>query len=89
MEKLFGKEITEKDSLGNKVKRYIEIEPEIETEPDFLFMLCNYHHYSTNLAIECKVLPDECKFINASHCGYGLYKDMIKTNKELDFISGY
>lgn len=89
LEKLFGKELTEKDSLGNKVKRYIEIEPEIETEPDFLFMLCNYHHYSTNLEIECKVLPDECKFINASHCGYGLYKDMRKTNKELDFISGY
>lgn len=87
LDKLFEKKITEEDALGNKVERYIEIEPEIVTEPDFLFMLCNYHHYSSNLKVECKLLPHECKFINASHCGYGLYKDMIKTNKELDFCS--
>lgn len=82
LDKLFGKEIS-------KEKRYIEIEPVIENEPDFLFLICNYHHYSRNLEIECKVLPDECKFINASYCGYGLYKNMIKTNKDLKLGSKY
>lgn len=66
-----------------------EIEPKIETEPDFLFLLANYHHYSSNLQIECedKDWTDDCKFINASFCGYGLYKDLIKTKKELKFYS--
>lgn len=82
LDKLFEKEIS-------KEKRNIETEPEIEAEPDFLFLLCNYHHYSTNLEVECKVLPDECKFIYASYCGYGLYKDMIKTNKDLKLGSKY
>lgn len=89
LDKLFEKEITEKDASGNKVKRLIEIEPKIEEEPDFLFLLANYHHYGTNLEVECKDLPDECKFINASYCGYGLYKDMIKTKKDLNFGSKY
>ena len=84
LDKLFEKGIIKKDALSNEVKQYIEIDPEIEAEPDFLFLLCNYHHYSTNLEVECKTLPDECKFINASYCGYGLYKDMIKTNKDLN-----
>ena len=65
LDKLFEKGIIKKDALGNEVKQYIEIDPEIEAEPDFLFLLCNYHHYSTNLEVECKTLPDECKFINA------------------------
>lgn len=74
LDKLFEKENT-------------EIEPQIEAEPDFLFLLANYHHYSTNLQIECedKDWIDDCKFINASFCGYGLYKDLIKTKKELTF----
>lgn len=72
LDKLFEKENT-------------EIEPQIETEPDFLFLLANYHHYSKYLQIECKELQDDCKFINASFCGYGLYKDLIKTKKELTF----
>lgn len=72
LDKLFEKENT-------------EIEPQIETEPDFLFLLANYHHYSKYLQIECKELQDDCKFINASFCGYGLYKDLIKTKKELIF----
>lgn len=66
-------------------KENIEIEPKIETEPDFLFLLANYHHYSKKLQMECQVLQDDCKFINASFCGYGLYKDLIKTKKELTF----
>lgn len=66
-------------------KENIEIEPKIETEPDFLFLLVNYHHYSEKLQMECQVLQDDCKFINASFCGYGLYKDLIKTKKELTF----
>lgn len=65
-------------------KENAEIEPKIEVEPDFLFLLANYHLYSSNLQMECQVLQDECKFINASFCGYGLYKDMIKTKKELN-----
>lgn len=72
LDKLFEKENT-------------EIEPKIETEPDFLFLLANYHHYSKKLQMECQVLQNECKFINASFCGYGLYKDLIKTKKELTF----
>lgn len=64
-----------------------EIEPQIEAEPDFLFLLANYHYYSKYLQIECKELQDDCKFINASFCGYGLYKDLIKTKKELKFYS--
>lgn len=57
----------------------------IVPEPDFLFLLANYHHYSTNLQEECKSLPNECKFVNASFCGYGLYKDLVKTKKDLKF----
>ena len=72
LDKLFEKENT-------------EIEPQIEAEPDFLFLLANYHYYSKYLQIECKELQDDCKFINASFCGYGLYKDLIKTKKELTF----
>lgn len=74
LDKLFEKENT-------------EIEPQIEAEPDFLFLLANYHYYSKYLQIECKELQDDCKFINASFCGYGLYKDLIKTKKELKFYS--
>lgn len=72
LDKLFEKENT-------------EIEPQIEAEPDFLFLLANYHYYSKYLQIECKELQDDCKFINASFCGYGLYKDLIKIKKELTF----
>ena len=58
--------------------------PKIESEPDFIFLLANYHHYSTVLQKECENLPDDCKFINASFCGYGLYKDLIKTKNEIN-----
>ena len=89
LDNLFEKKITETDASGNIVERRVEMAPQIEAEPDFLFLLANYHHYSTNLQIECedKDWIDDCKFINASFCGYGLYKDMIKTKKELKFSS--
>lgn len=89
LDNLFEKKVTEKDVWGNKVQRQVEVEPKIEVEPDFLFLLTNYHHYSSNLQIECedKDWTDDCKFINASFCGYGLYKDLIKTKKELKFYS--
>lgn len=85
LDNLFEKKVTEKDAWGNKVQRQVEVEPKIETEPDFLFLLANYHHYSSNLQIECEKQLEDCKFINASFCGYGLYKDLIKTKKELTF----
>lgn len=89
LDNLFEKKITETDASGNIVERRVEMDLQIEAEPDFLFLLANYHHYSTNLQIECedKDWIDDCKFINASFCGYGLYKDMIKTKKELKFSS--
>ena len=83
IEKLFEKTIVIEDESGNKLRKNVALEPEIEAEPDFLFLLANYHHYSTCLQEECKSLPDNCKFVNASFCGYGLYKDFIKTKKDL------
>ena len=87
LDNLFEKKITETDASGNIVEQRVEIDPQIEAEPDFLFLLANYHHFSKNLQIECedKDWTDDCKFINASFCGYGLYKDLIKTKKELTF----
>lgn len=85
LDNLFEKKITETDASGNIVERRVEMAPQIEAEPDFLFLLANYHHYSSNLQIECEKQLEDCKFINASFCGYGLYKDMIKTKKELTF----
>lgn len=85
LDNLFEKKITETDASGNIVERRVEMAPQIEAEPDFLFLLANYHHYSTNLQIECEKQLEDCKFINASFCGYGLYKDLINTKKELIF----
>ena len=87
LDNLFEKKITETDASGNIVEQRVEIDPQIEAEPDFLFLLANYHHFSKNLQIECedKDWTDDCKFINASFCGYGLYKDLIKIKKELTF----
>lgn len=83
IEKLFEKTVVIEDKSGNKIRKIVDFEPEIETEPDFLFLLANYHHYSTNLQEECNSLPDDSKFINASFCGYGLYKDFVKTKVDL------
>lgn len=54
LDNLFEKKVTEKDAWGNEMQRQVEVEPKIETEPDFLFLLANYHYYSKYLQIECK-----------------------------------
>ena len=72
LEKLF------KDSRGNKKT------PEILPEVDFLFLLSNYHHYSDNLKNEREKLPDDARFISSSFMGYGLYKDFIRSKKDLN-----
>lgn len=59
------------------------VEPTIEPEPDFLFLLSNYHHFSTKLKTECDKLPDDARFVMSSFMGYGLYEDFIKTKKQL------
>jgi hypothetical protein len=66
------------------VKGDNEVNPELNPTPDFLILLANYHHYSTILSRECKELPDDCKFILSSFMGYGLYKDFIKSKKEME-----
>ena len=63
-----------------------DIDPELENEIDFIFLLANYHHYSSALREECEFLPDDCKFYIASFMGYGLYKDRIYTKKEVKEI---
>ena len=72
LEKLF------EDSRGNKKT------PEILPEVDFLFLLSNYHHYSDNLKNELEKLPDDARFISSSFMGYGLYKDFIRSKKDLN-----
>ena len=72
LEKLF------EDSRGKKKT------PEILPELDFLFLLSNYHHYSDNLKNELEKLPDDSRFISSSFMGYGLYKDFIRSKKDLN-----
>jgi hypothetical protein len=50
---------------------------------DFVFLLANYHRYSSTLENECKSLPDECKFYTSSFMGYGLYKDFVFTKDKI------
>jgi len=52
-------------------------------EPEFLFALCNYHHYGNMLANESEQLPADCKFILSSFLGHGLYKDFIRTKEQM------
>lgn len=63
-----------------------DINPELENEIDFVFLLANYHHYSSSLREECESLPNDCKFFIASFMGYGLYKDRIYTKKAVKEI---
>ena len=63
-----------------------EIEPKIEDSPDFIFLLANYHHYSSSLSKECRKLPKNSKFYLSSFMGYGLYKDFIFTKDKLQEI---
>jgi len=60
-----------------------DIEPEIMDEPDFIFLLANFHHYSSALQSESEGLPDNSKFFISSFMGYGLYKDFVITKKQL------
>ncbi len=66
------------------IKGNNEVYPEISPTPDFPILLANYHHYSTKLSRECKELPNDCKFILSSFMGFGLYKDFIKSKKEME-----
>ena len=66
-----------------------EVEPEIMEEPDFIFLLANYHHYSSALQSESESLPDNSNFYLSSFMGYGLYKDFVVTKKKLkEFFPG-
>lgn len=57
--------------------------PKIEKLPDFLFLLGNYHHFSTKLKTESDSLPNESRFILSSFMGYGLYEKFIKTKAQM------
>jgi hypothetical protein len=63
-----------------------EVQPDITDDFDFVFLLSNYHHFSSKLREECETLPDDCKFFIASFMGYGLYRDRIYTKKEVKSI---
>ena len=60
-----------------------EVEPELIDKPEFIFLLANYHHYSSALKSESEKLPDDSLFYLSSFMGYGLYKDFAVTKKDL------
>lgn len=60
-----------------------EVEPELIDKPEFIFLLANYHHYSSALKSESEKLPDDSLFYLSSFMGYGLYKDFVVTKKDL------
>ena len=60
-----------------------EVEPELIDTPEFIFLLANYHHYSSALKSESEKLPDDSLFYLSSFMGYGLYKDFVVTKKDL------
>ena len=60
-----------------------DINPKLEEKPDFIFLLANYHHYSSKLREECLSLPDDSKFFISSFMGYGLYKDFVLSKCQL------
>lgn len=55
----------------------------INPSPSFVFLLANYHHYSSALSTVCKDLSDDCHFIISSFMGYGLYKDFVRSKRQL------
>ena len=81
------KVLTQKKELGlvKGLNKYFEDgkSPRIYEEVDFVFLLANYHHYSTNLNQEIQKLPADSKFFVSSFMGYGLYHHFIKTKGEL------
>lgn len=60
-----------------------EVDPELIDKPAFIFLLANYHHYSSALKSESEKLPDDSLFYLSSFMGYGLYKDFAVTKKKL------
>ena len=60
-----------------------EVDPELIDKPAFIFLLANYHHYSSALKSESEKLPDDSLFYLSSFMGYGLYKDFVVTKKKL------
>lgn len=60
-----------------------EVRSNLADTPDFIFLLANYHHYSSALRKECNSLPDESKFYLSSFMGYGLYKDFVFSKNKL------
>lgn len=60
-----------------------DVEPELIDKPEFIFLLANYHHYSSALKSESEKLPDDSLFYLSSFMGYGLYKDFVVTKKDL------
>ena len=60
-----------------------EVDPELIDKPAFIFLLANYHHYSSALKSESEKLPDDSLFYLSSFMGYGLYKDFVVTKKDL------
>lgn len=60
----------------NKYKDVIEVTPDI----DFVFLLANYKHDSSQLRTALDIIED-CKLIFANHMGYGLYTRNI-VNKQ-------
>ena len=57
--------------------------PGINPNVDFIFLLANYHPYSSILAQTSESLPANSKFFISSFMGYGLYYDFVKTKDEL------
>ena len=67
----------------NGKKKFI---PNVDNNVDFVFLLANYHLYSTALKVEWQLLPPNCKFYVASFMGYGLYKDRVYSKEEIEKI---
>ena len=87
----FGKDmlkvLTQKQEIGlvKGLDKYFENGklPRIYEEVDFVFLLANYHHYSSKLLQEIQKLPEESKFFVSSFMGYGLYHQFVKTKEEI------
>lgn len=89
--KEFGKDmlkvLAQKQELGlvKGLDKYFENgkSPRIYEEVDFVFLLANYHHYSSKLYQVIQKLPEESKFFVSSFMGYGLYHQFVKTKEEI------
>lgn len=57
----------------DKYKEVIEVAPDL----DFVFLLANYKHDSSQLRKALEGIDDDCRLIYANHMGYGLYSRNI------------